>query len=66
MAKRKPKMHILQRITVDVEQAVRRLGVAGSTFSDVLRIMVEVISADKELSQVIREKAADQFSKGSK
>lgn len=47
----------LQRIDDGVEREVRLLGVAGISFSDVIRNMVMVIKADQSLVQTVREMA---------
>jgi hypothetical protein len=47
----------LQRIDDAVEREVRRLGVAGTSFNDVIGNMVAVIKADAALSTRVREMA---------
>jgi hypothetical protein len=45
----------LQRIEEGVERDVRLLGVAGISFSDVIRNMITVIQSDQKLVQTVRE-----------
>jgi hypothetical protein len=47
----------LQRIDDGVEREVRLLGVAGISFSDVIRNMVTVIKSDEKLTRNVREMA---------
>lgn len=47
----------LQRIDDGVEREVRLLGVAGISFSDVIRNMITVIKRDHTLTETVREMA---------
>ncbi len=52
---KKPTQYRLQRIEEELARDVERLGVAGNSFGDVLQNLINVIKADKSLSQTVRE-----------